>query len=346
MSTDNGKRNIRELDFAQIKALTEELGEKSFRAKQIYDWLHVRCADGFDEMTDLSLKLRQQLEEKYDASLPKAVQIQESKLDGTKKYLFALKDGQLIEAVKMEYHHGVSVCISTQVGCRMGCAFCASTLGGLVRNLSRAEMLSEIYAITRLEGKRISNIVMMGIGEPLDNYEEAVAFLHMISDERGLNISPRNITISTCGLVPGIYRLAEEKLPVTLALSLHAASDEKRKKIMPVANSYSIAELMEACDVYFEKTGRRISFEYALIKGENDSDADAAMLSELAGPRRVHVNLIPVNPVTERGLSQPDNAAVRAFLKKLQDTGVTATVRRELGRDIDGACGQLRRKSL
>ncbi|MCR5118433.1 MAG: 23S rRNA (adenine(2503)-C(2))-methyltransferase RlmN [Lachnospiraceae bacterium] len=346
MSTKDSRRNIRELDYEGIKALVESLGEKSFRAKQLYDWLHVKCADGFGEMTDLSLSLRQKLEAAYDASLPEAVKIQESKLDGTKKYLFALKDGQLIEAVKMEYHHGVSVCISTQVGCRMGCAFCASTLGGLVRNLSRAEMLSEIYAITRLEGKRISNIVMMGIGEPLDNYDEAVAFLHMISDERGMNISPRNITISTCGLVPGIMKLAEEKLPVTLALSLHAADDEKRKKIMPVAKSYSIAELMEACDSYFEKTGRRISFEYALIKGENDSDEDAARLAGLAAKRRVHVNLIPVNPVTERGLTQPDGAAVRAFLKKLQDKNVTATVRRELGRDIDGACGQLRRKSL
>ncbi|MCR4584901.1 MAG: 23S rRNA (adenine(2503)-C(2))-methyltransferase RlmN [Lachnospiraceae bacterium] len=346
MSSEGNKRNIRELDYAGICALMEDMGEKKFRAKQLYDWLHVRCADGFDEMSDLSKALRDKLSEYFDATLPKAEQIQESKTDGTKKYLFALKDGQLIEAVKMEYHHGVSVCISTQVGCRMGCAFCASTLGGLVRNLSRAEMLSEVYAITRLEGKRVSNIVMMGIGEPLDNYDEAVSFMHMISDERGLNISARNITISTCGLVPGIMRLAEEKLPVTLALSLHAVSDEKRKKIMPVANSYSIAELMEACDSYFEKTGRRISFEYALIRGENDSDADAAALAGLAGPRRVHVNLIPVNPVTERGLSGPDNGAVRAFLKKLQDAGVTATVRRELGRDIDGACGQLRRKSL
>ena len=346
MSPDNVKRDIRELGFEELKKLMEEMGEKSFRAKQIYDWLHVKCADGFDEMSDISLALRQKLSEKYDASLPRAEMIQTSKLDGTKKYLFALRDGQLIEAVKMEYHHGVSVCISTQVGCRMGCAFCASTLGGLVRNLSRAEMLSEIYAITRLEGKRISNIVMMGIGEPLDNYEEAVAFLHMVSDEKGMNISPRNITISTCGLVPGIIRLAEEKLPVTLALSLHAASDEKRKKIMPVANSYSIAQLMEAVDIYFEKTGRRISFEYALIKGENDSDADAELLAGLAGKRRAHVNLIPVNPVTERGLKQPEDALVRAFLKKLQDKNVTATVRRELGRDIDGACGQLRRKSL
>ncbi len=338
---------MRELMGLELTELTEEitaLGEKSFRAAQLYDWLHKKLAVSYEEMSNISGKLKKELKERFVFEPLTLKLMQESAQDGTRKYLFGLSDQNAVETVFMRYRYGNSVCVSSQVGCRMGCAFCASTLGGLTRNLSTAEMLGQVYAVQRHTGERVSHVVVMGIGEPLDNYENVLRFIRMLSDEKGLNISQRNITLSTCGLVPGIRKLAEEKLQITLALSLHAVSDEKRKEIMPVAKSYGLKELMEAVDHYFSVTGRRVSFEYALIAGVNDSRADADALAALAAPRHCHVNLIPVNPVTERGLKEPAAAAVKGFLDELTKRHVTATVRRELGRDIDGACGQLRHK--
>ena len=274
------------------------------------------------------------------------VTMQESKIDGTRKYLFGLSDGNVVESVLMRYKHGNSVCISSQVGCRMGCRFCASTLDGLVRNLTPAEMLEQIYGITRDIGERVSNIVVMGTGEPMDNYDNLVKFVRMITDEKGLNISQRNITVSTCGIVPNMKKLADEKFQITLALSLHAVTDEKRKELMPIANKYSISELMEACRYYFEQTGRRITFEYSLVGGVNDTQADAEGLVKLARPLNCHVNLIPVNPIKERDYVESEKQCIQAFQNKLEKNRINVTIRREMGRDIDGACGQLRRRHI
>jgi 23S rRNA (adenine2503-C2)-methyltransferase len=308
--------------------------------------MHVKLARGFEEMTNLSADLRKRLSEAYSYTTLEPVQVQESKLDGTKKFLFGLADGNVVESVWMKYKHGNSVCISSQVGCRMGCRFCASTLDGLERNLAPSEMLDQIYAIQRLTGERVSNVVVMGTGEPMDNYDNLLIFLKILTDENGLHISQRNITVSTCGIVPGILRLAEEKLQITLALSLHAATDELRRELMPIANKYTIAELMDACAFYFEKTGRRITFEYSLVGGVNDRDEDAERLIRLAKPLNCHINLIPVNPIKEREYVQSEGARIRAFQGKLEKRGIACTVRREMGRDIDGACGQLRRRHM
>lgn len=332
-----------------LKQLTEELtamGEKAFRAKQMYEWMHVKLVQGFDEMTNLSKEIRERLKENYCFTTLHAIEVQESKIDGTKKFLFELSDGNVVESVWMKYKHGNSVCISSQVGCRMGCKFCASTLDGLERNLLPSEMLEQIYAITRLTGERVSNVVVMGTGEPMDNYDNLLTFLRMLTDESGLNISQRNITVSTCGLVPRMRELAEEKLQITLALSLHATTDEKRKKLMPIANRYSIKELMEVCNYYFEQTGRRITFEYSLVGGVNDTMEDARELIALAKPLCCHVNLIPVNPIKERDYVQSDTGHVQAFKNILEKNKINCTIRREMGRDIDGACGQLRRRHI
>lgn len=331
------------------KELEEELlamGEKAFRAGQLYQWMHVKLARSFDEMTNLSKAFREKLKEEYTYTALQAVQVQESKLDGTKKFLFELEDGNVVESVWMQYKHGNSVCISSQVGCRMGCRFCASTLDGLERNLRPSEMLDQIYAIQLLTGERVSNVVVMGTGEPMDNYDNLLRFLQLLMDENGLNISQRNVTVSTCGIVPKMRQLAGEQLQITLALSLHAATDEKRRELMPIANRYTIQELMEACAYYFEKTGRRITFEYSLVGGVNDTDEDAGRLSALAKPLNCHINLIPVNPIRERDYVQSEAGRVRAFQEKLTKNHINATVRREMGRDIDGACGQLRRKHI
>ncbi len=331
------------------KELEEELlamGEKAFRAGQLYQWMHVKLARSFDEMTNLSKAFREKLKEEYTYTALQAVQVQESKLDGTKKFLFELEDGNVVESVWMQYKHGNSVCISSQVGCRMGCRFCASTLDGLERNLRPSEMLDQIYAIQLLTGERVSNVVVMGTGEPMDNYDNLLRFLQLLTDENGLNISQRNVTVSTCGIVPKMRQLAGEQLQITLALSLHAATDEKRRELMPIANRYTIQELMEACAYYFEKTGRRITFEYSLVGGVNDTDEDAGRLSALAKPLNCHINLIPVNPIRERDYVQSEAGRVRAFQEKLTKNHINATVRREMGRDIDGACGQLRRKHI
>ena len=338
------KVDIRSLDLKELKAFMETMGEKAFRAKQIYQWLHEKCVSSFDEMTNISEKLRSQLKERCTLTVLSTVTVQTSKIDGTKKYLFALEDGNMVESVLMRYKHGNSVCISSQVGCRMGCKFCASTLDGLVRGLTPAEMLEQIYRISNDTKERVSNVVVMGTGEPLDNFDNLVKFIQMLTDENGLNISQRNITVSTCGLVPRMKELANLKLQITLALSLHASNQEKRKELMPIANAYDIYETIEACKYYFEQTGRRISFEYSLVAGVNDGPKDAMELADLVKGMNCHLNLIPVNPIKERDYVQPDMQAVKDFQKRLEKCGITVTIRREMGRDIDGACGQLRKR--
>ena len=340
------KKDIRAYGYDRLKEEMEALGEKPFRAKQVYEWLHVKLADDFDEMTNLSKALREKLKEEYVILPVKMLERQISQIDGTNKFLFQLYDGNVVESVLMRYKHGNSVCISSQVGCKMGCRFCASTIGGWTRNLLPSEMLDQIYRIQKLTGERVSNVVVMGSGEPLDNYDNLLVFLRMLTDENGLNISQRNVTVSTCGIVPKMYELAEEKLQITLALSLHATTDEKRRRLMPIANKYGMKELMDACRNYADKTGRRLTFEYSLVGGVNDTKEDAEELIGLAAPLGSHVNLIPVNPIKERDFVQSNHAAIAAFQKRLEKGGVNVTIRREMGRDIDGACGQLRRRHM
>ena len=330
----------------ELKNLVAELGEKPFRAGQLFSWMHEKNVGSYEEMTNLSAAFREKLAEKYPMVIPECVQMQVSKLDGTRKFLFRLSDGNVVESVWMEYHHGNSVCISTQVGCRMGCRFCASTLGGWIRNLKPSEMLEQIYQIQRIMGKRISNIVLMGTGEPMDNYDAVVRFIRLVSHEKGLNISQRNITVSTCGIVPKIREFAEEGLNVTLALSLHAPTDEKRRALMPIANKYSLREVLEACRYYYDKTGRRLTFEYSLVGGQNDSQEDARELASLLKGLNCHVNLIPVNPIKERDYVQSGQKVIEAFKNKLEKYKINVTIRREMGRDIDGACGQLRKSYM
>lgn len=338
-----------DLKSATYETLTEymkELGEPQFRAKQLYEWMHVRCVCSVDEMTNLSKKLRETLKEQCIYTVLRQADVQISKQDGTRKYLFALADGNLIESVLMRYKHGNSVCISSQAGCRMGCRFCASTIDGLARNLTPAEMLEQIYRIGADIGERISNVVVMGSGEPLDNYDNLLTFIRMLTDEHGLNISQRNLTVSTCGLVPRIRQLADEKFQITLALSLHAPTQEKRKALMPIANTYELSEVMAACDYYFAQTGRRMTFEYSLVGGVNDTEEDVRELTKLLGGKNCHINLIPVNPIRERDYVQSERSVVDAFRQRLEKCGINATVRREMGRDIDGACGQLRKRHM
>ena len=340
----NGKKDIKSMTLEEVTAQMAALGEKSFRAKQLYDWMHVKLAEGFDDMSSLSIPLRQKLKENYSLTCLKMVDERVSQVDGTRKYLFGLEDGHVIESVRMQYHHGNSVCISSQVGCRMGCRFCASTLDGLVRGLTPAEMLEQIYRVGEDIGERISNVVVMGTGEPLDNYENLLRFITMLTDENGLNISQRNLTVSTCGIVPKIKELAEEKLQMTLALSLHASNQKKRQELMPIANKYDIEEVIDACKYYFSKTGRRVTFEYSLVAGVNDTKEDAEELSRLIHGMNCHVNLIPVNPIKERDYKQPDHTATEKFKIELEKNAINVTIRREMGRDIDGACGQLRKR--
>lgn len=339
------KQDIKSLNQTELEGFFVSLGEKPFRARQVYRWLHVRHAASFDEMTDISKTLQEKLRAACELTVLRQELVQRSR-DGTAKYLFALPDGNMIESVRMKYKHGNSVCISSQAGCRMGCRFCASALGGLVRNLTPAEMLDQIYRIQADIGERVSHVVVMGTGEPLDNYDNLLKFLELLTDENGLHISQRNITVSTCGIVPNMRRLAQEKLQITLAVSLHASSQEKRQQLMPVANKYEIHELLEACGEYFARTGRRITFEYSLVGGVNDRIEDAVQLAALIKNINCHVNLIPVNPIEERDYVQSSKRAVMEFKDKLEKYGVTVTVRREMGRDIDGACGQLRRRQI
>lgn len=339
-------KDLKSFTLEELKEELKEGGFPAYRAGQLYRWLHVQLAEDPEEMTNLPAKLKQFLSENYTITRLQVADRQISRLDGTQKFLFQLPDGETIESVFMKYKFGNSVCVSSQVGCRMGCRFCASTLDGLRRNLLPGEILEEIYTIHRLIGEKISHVVVMGTGEPLDNYENLLKFLRMLTDENGQNLSMRNVTVSTCGIVPRIYDLAREKLSITLALSLHATTDERRREIMPIANTYTISECMAACRYYFEETGRRVTFEYSLIKGVNDSLRDAKELAALAGSISAHINLIPVNPVRERDYEQPDLSAVQAFRAKLEKHGINVSIRRVLGRDIDGACGQLRHRHI
>ena len=330
----------------ELKVLAEQLGEKPFRAAQLFGWMHEKNVRSYDEMTNLPASFRKKLETKYPLTVLDCVEMQVSKLDGTRKFLFRLEDGNVVESVWMEYHHGNSVCISTQVGCKMGCRFCASTLGGWVRDLKPSEMLEQIYQIQRIMNDRVSNIVLMGTGEPMDNYDAVVRFIRLVSHEKGLNISQRNITVSTCGIVPRIRQFADEGLNVTLALSLHAPNDEKRRELMPIANRYHLDEVLDACRYYYERTGRRLTFEYSLVGGKNDAEEDARQLAGLLKGLNCHVNLIPVNPIKERNYVQSGQKVIEAFKNKLEKYKINVTIRREMGRDIDGACGQLRKSYM
>ena len=337
--------DVKSMTMEELKEFMTKIGEKPFRAKQIYAWLHQQLVTSWDEMTNLSKSLREKLSAYPITALTQA-DVRISKIDGTRKYLFQLEDGNVIESVLMRYHHGNSVCISSQVGCRMGCRFCASTIGGLTRCLKPSEMLDQIYRIQTSIGERISNVVVMGTGEPLDNYDNLLRFIHILTEDGGIHISQRNLTVSTCGLVPKIYELAEEKLQMTLAVSLHAPNDEKRRELMPIANKYSIDELLAACRNYFDKTGRRITFEYSLVAGVNDSKENAQELAGRLKGLNCHVNLIPVNPVRERSFVRSTREAVENFKINLEKCGINVTIRREMGSDIDGACGQLRKSYM
>ena len=337
--------HLRSMTQPELQQLLKDLGQPAFRAKQLYIWLH-KGVRSYDEMTNLPKSLRDVLAEKYPLTIPKVVRRQESQKDGTMKFLWELSDGNCVETVLMRYHYGNTVCISTEVGCRMGCVFCASTLGGLVRRLEPYEMLDQVL-FTQLEsGLPISHIVLMGIGEPLDNYDNVRRFLELVNSPDGMNISMRHISLSTCGLVPGIDRLAEEKLQLTLSVSLHAPTDEIRNTVMPVNKAYPTEELLAACRRYYDKTGRRISFEYAMIGGVNDTpEAAKTLLRRLKG-LPAHMNLIPLNHVEESPLKPSTRQAVQQFQDILEQGGVPATVRRTLGSDIDASCGQLRRKYM
>ena len=333
--------DIKSMCLEELRAYLAD--EPAFRAKQIYGWIHQKLVSDFDEMKNIPQSLREKLKKECTLTTLSPVALRVSKIDDTHKYLFALEDENIIESVMMRYTHGNSVCISSQVGCRMGCKFCASTIDGLVRNLTASEMLDQVYRIQKLLGERISNIVVMGSGEPMDNYENLDQFVRMISDENGLHISQRNITVSTCGIVPKMRQLADEGLQITLALSLHAPNDEIRKELMPIANRYTIKEILKACRYYFEKTGRRVTFEYSLVQGVNDNEKEARRLISLLSSMHGHVNLIPVNPIKERNFLQSTPKSILAFKNLLEKSGINVTIRREMGRDIDGACGQLRR---
>ena len=340
------KIDIKSMNITELEDLLKELGEPKFRAKQIFDWLHAKQVESFEEMTNLSKGLREKLSETASINGVEIVRKLVSQIDGTRKYLFALSDGAIIESVLMKYEHGNTVCISTQVGCRMGCKFCASTLDGVERGLTAGEMLSQIYAIQKDCGERVHGTVLMGSGEPLDNYDNVVKFLRLINDPKGQNMGQRHITLSTCGLVEKMYDLAEEDLQITLAVSLHAPNDGIRTQTMPIAKVYSMEKLLQACRDYADKTKRRITFEYALIHGVNDGDEHAWELVKKLRDMLCHVNLIPVNDVKERNYVKSTADRVKRFAGILNENGVETTVRRKLGSDIDAACGQLRRSHM
>jgi 23S rRNA (adenine2503-C2)-methyltransferase len=337
------KEHLKSMTLSEVGQVLKKLGQPAFRGKQVYSWLH-KGVKSYEEMSNLPQSLRSVLQEKYPILPPKVVRKQESKKDGTIKYLWELNDGNCVETVLMRYHYGNTVCISTEVGCRMGCAFCASTLGGLVRPLEPYEMLDQVLFTQVESGLPISHIVLMGIGEPLDNMENVLRFLELVNSEEGMNISMRHISLSTCGLVPKIDELAEKKLQLTLSVSLHAPSDEIRNTIMPVNKAYPTEELLAACRRYYAKTNRRISFEYAMIDGVNDTEEAAKLLISRLKGLPAHMNLIPLNHVEESPLKPSTKQAVMRFQSLLEKAGIPATVRRSLGGDIDASCGQLRRK--
>ena len=340
------KKDLKSLNYQELQDELVAIGEKAFRGKQMYQWLHEKLVNTPEEMGNIPAALKEKLKLQYTCSSLQMIDVFTSEIDGTQKYLFRLHDGNIIESVLMKYKHGNSVCVSSQVGCRMGCRFCASTLGGLTRNLLPGEILDQVYQIQKYSGERVSNLVLLGTGEPLDNYDNVVKFIRMLSDEHGLNISQRNITVSTCGIVPRIYDLAKEKLQITLALSLHAATQEKRMELMPIAYKYNLNDVIEACRYYYEQTGRRLTFEYSLVGGVNDTEKDVQQLVSLVGGLNCHINLIPVNPIKERSYVQSNAKVIMNFKTKLEKCGINATIRREMGRDIGGACGQLRKSYM
>lgn len=337
--------NILDLDLVELKQWMKSNGESEFRAKQVMDWIY-KDIWKFENMNNIPQVVKEKLQGDFYIGIPELVEEHTSKLNDTRKYLFALKDGNLIECVVMKYKHGNSICISTQVGCRMGCKFCASTIGGMIRNLTSGEMLSQIMKSQQLIGERISNVVLMGSGEPFDNFENVMKFLEGVNSENGLNIGQRHITISTCGIVPRIKEFADFQLQTTLAISLHAATDEIRMVSMPIANKYSIAEIIDACKYYISKTNRRVTFEYALVKDLNDSKRDAEKLSVLLNDMLCHVNLIPINEIEENELKRSSNDSVNEFKRVLESNNIQTTIRREMGLDINAACGQLRRSHI
>ncbi len=337
--------NILDFTLEELQDWMKENGESAFRAKQVFSWIYKECFS-FEEMKNIPKTLQEKLSNNFIIDLPKIVTEYVSNVDGTRKLLLSLKDGNLIECVIMKYKHGNSICVSTQVGCRMGCKFCASTIDGRIRNLTAGEILSQVIVSQHLIKDRISNIVLMGSGEPLDNYDNVIKFLKLVNAEYGLNIGQRHITLSTCGIVPKIYELADEGFNITLAISLHAFSDEKRREIMPIANKYSIDEILKACQYYIDKTNRRITFEYSLVKDVNDSVEDAKALGKLLKGIMCHVNLIPVNEVKENSFKRSSEKAISDFENVLKNKGIEVTVRREMGSDINAACGQLRRSYM
>lgn len=339
-------RNLLDYNLNEISTFMDEMGEKKFRAKQIYEWIYKKQVFSFDEMKNIPKELQSKLKEEFYIGVPKVIERYESKLDGTQKLLLCLKDKNIIESVIMKYKHGNSICVSTQVGCRMGCKFCASTLEGRVRNLTSGEILGQILAAQKISGNRISNVVLMGSGEPLDNFENVIKFLQMVTSEENLNIGQRHITLSTCGIVPKIYEFADMNMQVTLAISLHAVNDEKRRAIMPIANKYSIEEILTACKYYINKTKRRVTFEYSLVQNVNDSKEDAMELTHILKGILCHVNLIPINEIKERDYKKSNDNSVKEFSNIIKKNGIEATIRREMGADINAACGQLRKSYI
>ena len=338
--------DIKSLSLVELTKEMETIGQPGFRAKQIYEWLHQKLATSYDEMTNLSKDLRSKLEREYPLTRLYEVNSLKSSNDETIKYLFRLMDNRVIESVLMKYHYGNSVCISSQVGCMMGCKFCASTIGGKERDLLPSEMLEQIYRIQSLTGERVSRVVVMGTGEPFDNYDNLMKFLRILTDPLGLDISARNITVSTCGIPDRIRAFADEEMPITLALSLHAPNDEVRKKLMPVALKYNLDEVMEAFKYYYHKTGRRLTFEYSLVEGINDEPVHAKELAILVKGLNCHINLIPVNPIKERDFQQTKNDRILNFKNILEKNRINVTIRREMGADINAACGQLRKSYI
>lgn len=337
---------IDDLSFEELEKALVNIGEPKFKAKQIFDWIHNKQVDDFDKMHNISKKTKEVLKKHFEFTLGYIELKLESKLDETKKYVIKFEDNNVVESVFLKYKHGNTACISSEVGCKMGCLFCASTKNGFIRSLSCAEMLKQIYIIQKDTNEKISNVVIMGSGEPLNNFDNVINFLKLINDEKGQNISMRKITLSTCGIIPNIYKLADEDIPITLAISLHAATQKKREEILPVAKKYKLDELLKACDYYVDKTKRRLTFEYIMIKNFNDSLLDADMLAKLLKNKLAYVNLIPCNYVKEANIKPSEDMDIEKFKKLLTDKGINATVRRELGSDINAACGQLRNNYL
>ena len=339
-------KKIDSISFDELEKSLTQIGEPKFKTKQIFDWVHNKTVDDFEDMSNVSKKTKEELSKIFEFTKATIELKLESKLDETKKYVIKFEDGNVVESVFLKYKFGNTACISSEVGCKMGCLFCASTKNGFLRSLTTAEMLKQIYLIQKDTNEKISNVVIMGSGEPLNNYDNIINFLKLINDERGQNISMRKITLSTCGIVPQIYNLADEDIPITLAISLHAPTQEKREEILPIAKKYKLPELMKACDYYVEKTGRRLTFEYIMINDFNDSSEDADLLAKLLKGKLANVNLIPCNYVKEADIKPSENLNIDKFKRLLSDKGINATVRRELGSDINAACGQLRNNYL